>query len=116
MDTIISSIEIGMKIKECRLKAGLTQERLAELVGVTFQQIQKYENGTTKLNTDRMQTIAAALSVPVTQLIGLPAVEPFSLTTQEQELVKAFRELKNQKVKDSVSTIVVECSKKGGLT
>ena len=49
MGNILSSKEIGEKVRLLRKHAGMTQEKLAELVGVSFQQIQKYENGDTSL-------------------------------------------------------------------
>ncbi|MFZ3208312.1 MAG: helix-turn-helix transcriptional regulator [Geobacteraceae bacterium] len=58
MDKFLDSGEIGWKIKKLRQNTGLTQENLAEMIGVTFQQIQKYESGKTKLNTDKLQQVA----------------------------------------------------------
>ncbi len=58
MGDVVSSVELGMKIKLLRQQAGLSQEKLAEMVGVTFQQIQKYENGHTTLNILKLQQIA----------------------------------------------------------
>jgi len=51
MGDVVGSVELGLKIRMLRQQAGLSQEALAVLVGVTFQQIQKYENGHTTLNS-----------------------------------------------------------------
>ena len=56
---------MGAQIKKARLDAGLTQEKLAELLGVTFQQIQKYERGTNRLGASRLWDAANILEVPV---------------------------------------------------
>lgn len=58
-------IEVGRKIRARRLLMGMTQTALAEAVGVTYQQIQKYENGRSKLGAGRLQAIVDALDVPL---------------------------------------------------
>tara|TARA_R100000654_G_scaffold5716_1_gene15744 strand:+ start:7446 stop:7703 length:258 start_codon:yes stop_codon:yes gene_type:complete len=55
----------GKKIRSRRLTLGLTQSNLAESVGVTFQQIQKYEKGTNGVSAERLGAIATALKVNV---------------------------------------------------
>ena len=62
---IKTSREIGEKIKSRRRELGISQEKLAEILGVTYQQVQRYENGMNKLNVENIQVIADALSVPV---------------------------------------------------
>lgn len=56
-DKFIDAVEVGKKIKEFRQKAGFTLERLAELVDLSAQQIQKYENGVSCLNTNKLQEL-----------------------------------------------------------
>jgi len=57
---------IGARMRERRRALGITQERLGELLGVTFQQVQKYEKGVNRVGAARLQQIASALDVPVT--------------------------------------------------
>jgi transcriptional regulator with XRE-family HTH domain len=57
--------EVGRRIKLQRLSAGLSQSDLGDKVGVTFQQIQKYEQGHTRVGASRLTEIAAVLKVPV---------------------------------------------------
>ena len=59
-------VEIGQKIRALRLERGLSQEELGREVGVTFQQIQKYERGANRVSAGRLQRIADALQVAVT--------------------------------------------------
>jgi transcriptional regulator with XRE-family HTH domain len=59
---------IGSNIRANRLARGLSQGKLAELVGVTFQQVQKYEKGTNRAGGSRLVQIAEALNVPVVSL------------------------------------------------
>ena len=67
-------IHVGKLIRSCRVQAGISQERLAGSLGVTFQQVQKYEKGTNRVSASRMQAIASTLGVaPAYFFDGLPA-------------------------------------------
>jgi transcriptional regulator with XRE-family HTH domain len=59
-------IETGLKIRAARNAAGLSQNELAKLLGVTFQQVQKYEKGVNRVGTTRIAIIAEATNKPVT--------------------------------------------------
>jgi transcriptional regulator with XRE-family HTH domain len=59
-------VEIGKKIRALRLERGLSQSGLAEGIGLTFQQVQKYEKGANRVSAGRLQQIADLLNVPVT--------------------------------------------------
>ncbi|HZX35476.1 MAG TPA: helix-turn-helix transcriptional regulator [Thermodesulfobacteriota bacterium] len=61
---------IGAGIKARRKELGLSQEKLAEALGVSYQQVQRYENGTNLLSTDKLQIIAKVLEVPVSYFFG----------------------------------------------
>lgn len=67
---ILSSKEMGEKIKFRRQEIGMSQERLAEILDVSYQQIQRYENGRNRLNVENIQVIAHALGVPITFFFG----------------------------------------------
>jgi DNA-binding XRE family transcriptional regulator len=56
---------IGARLRERRLEIGMSQEKLAELLGVTFQQIQKYENGVNRIAASRLYDMTKALEVSV---------------------------------------------------
>ena len=56
---------VGSRIKTRRTEMGLTQNKIAEMIGVTFQQIQKYENGQNRIGSSRLYEIAKILRVPV---------------------------------------------------
>jgi transcriptional regulator with XRE-family HTH domain len=56
---------VGLRIRAARLAAGLSQERLANALGVTFQQVQKYEKGVNRVGAGRLSDSARILSVPV---------------------------------------------------
>ena len=57
--------KLGQRVRSRRLEIGMSQERLAELLGVTFQQVQKYEKGVNRIAASRLFDISAALDVPV---------------------------------------------------
>jgi len=65
-------ILIGSRVRILRLSRGLSQETLGERIGVTFQQIQKYERGANRVPGSRLSRIAAVLDVPVALLFGDP--------------------------------------------
>lgn len=96
---ILTSREIGERMRELRKRRGLTQEQLAEIVDVTFQQIQKYENGSNRLNADKLQTIAQALSVPVSAFFDDDKGDERLLSEQERKLVDGFRSLTSSDVR-----------------
>lgn len=59
-------IHVGARIRLRRNMIGLSQEKLGESLGITFQQIQKYEKGMNRVGASRLQAIANILNVPVT--------------------------------------------------
>lgn len=63
-------VAIGQKVRALRLDRGLSQSDLGQQVGVTFQQMQKYEKGSNRISAGRLARIAAALGVPVTAFYG----------------------------------------------
>jgi transcriptional regulator with XRE-family HTH domain len=65
---------VGKRIRQRRWLLGVTQQQLAERVGIKFQQIQKYETGANRVSASRLWDIADALEVPVSFFFeGLPA-------------------------------------------
>jgi transcriptional regulator with XRE-family HTH domain len=84
---------IGQRIRLQRVERGWSQDRLAEALGLTFQQVQKYENGKNRISAGRLQEIARVLNVPVTCFYDdadeLPQL--LSDTPQGLSLLKAFR-------------------------
>ncbi|SHO65033.1 Transcriptional regulator, contains XRE-family HTH domain [Pseudoxanthobacter soli DSM 19599] len=56
---------VGSRVRMRRMMLGMSQEKLGEHLGITFQQIQKYEKGTNRIGASRLQHIATVLQVPV---------------------------------------------------
>ena len=70
-------VHVGKRIRHRRWLLGMTQQQLAEQVGIKFQQIQKYETGANRVSASRLWDIADSLGVPVSFFFeGLPAAVP----------------------------------------
>ena len=57
---------VGRRIRDRRVMLGLTQQQLAEMIGVTYQQAHKYERGINRVSAGRLFEVAHALSAPIT--------------------------------------------------
>jgi transcriptional regulator with XRE-family HTH domain len=90
---------IGARIRLQRNAIGMSQEKLGEILGVTFQQVQKYEKGTNRVGASRLQSIADALGVSVSFFFDQVSVESgiqALLTSKEGfELADAFLKIKS---------------------
>ena len=58
-------VHVGQRLRQRRVLAGLSQEKLARMVGITFQQVQKYERGANRIVASRLYQLANVLDVPV---------------------------------------------------
>lgn len=113
--------KIGLKIKQFRKRWGLSQIELAERIGISFQQIQKYEKGLTRISVMRLQQISDVLGINITVFFkeeetplkvtdvsleympGQDRLEAFQPAGREEIiLLKLFRKVKNKKVKDGI--------------
>jgi transcriptional regulator with XRE-family HTH domain len=80
-------VEVGQRIRIQRLAAGLSQSELAERIGVTFQQVQKYEKGMNRVGAGRLTMIARVLNVPVGSFFdGREAIEQVALQGMDSPL------------------------------
>lgn len=78
--TRMNSREIGDQIRRLRREKGISQIELAEKLNISFQQVQKYENGKSKISVDRIFQIVEVLNIPIYDLVDresfYPAAEP----------------------------------------
>jgi transcriptional regulator with XRE-family HTH domain len=90
-----------------RKAAGMSQMKLAEKIGVSYQQVQKYEKGASKLSVPRLIQIAEIFSVPVTSFLEEPSkvaemsASYSSLGEDEARLLMLYRRLRRKKLKES---------------
>jgi len=110
MGEILSRKEIGRNLCQLRTKAGWSRERLAEEIGVSPQQIHKYESGTNMMNTDRLQQVAQALDVPV-QSLFMEADDPLPLGIAEMQLLHSYRAIPNKDNQESILKITTNATK-----
>lgn len=124
-------VSVGNSLKRCREERGMSQGELAERLSVSYQQIQKYERGATRLSVERLCQIAEALDIAAVELLpGRPSevgeesrelrssrssppgkressdehAATYRLEEDELRLVKLFRRIKNPKLKRVVFT------------
>lgn len=62
-------VAVGLRVRARRVALGVAQERLAAALGITFQQVQKYEKAANRISAGRLAAIAGALSCPVSELL-----------------------------------------------
>ncbi len=86
-------LTIGENIRKFRKKNELTQEALAERLGVTYQSVSRWENGTTYPDLELLPAISALLGVTADELIGMPQIE------KEKKAAEAFDELRRECMK-----------------
>lgn len=113
MATIRDSKYIGMKIKLRRTKLGMSQAKLGEMVGVTYQQIQKYEKGKNKINAEMLQKVAQSLNVNI-DFFFQNVDEVSAFTSDEQELLKRFRTVVNDECRGCFLSLLGLVSKNPG--
>ncbi len=110
MARILTSVEIGNRLKELRMQKGFSQEKLAELMDVSRFQIQKYERGQDMLNTEKLQLAANALSVPVQEFF-MAGEEALPLATSEKLLLDSYRAIPNKEIQESILKIAANASR-----
>ena len=115
---IITSGEIGAAIRKRRKELGLSQEQLAEKVGVSYQQIQRYENGGSMLNVENVQRIAKGLNMALTALFETTqpqtVAEPLLTyaSSEEKLLLRHFRGLTTKSDKQLAIAVIRKMARK----
>jgi transcriptional regulator with XRE-family HTH domain len=114
---------VGNRVRMRRMMLGLTQEGLGDALGLTFQQVQKYEKGKNRISASRLQHISQILQVPVPFFFegapggadGAPAppsyVNEFLATSDGVALVKAFARIKDKKLRRLIVEVVEDCAR-----
>jgi transcriptional regulator with XRE-family HTH domain len=112
-------IELGRRLRLRRVEQKMSQDGLAKKLGVTFQQVQKYEKGVNRIGASRLQLIATALDVPVTFFFdntdaGKRAIESkrevesllFLDSSFSLRLLRAYSAVKDQAVQRQFVTLI----------
>ena len=132
-------VHVGNRIRLRRQLLGLSQEKLAEMLGLTFQQVQKYERGMNRVGASRLWDIGKVLSVPVNffyedmdeevakqspRMFSLPDSTPLTLAEETEnfdvdpmhrqetiELVKAYYKIPNRQAAKHMFELIIAMSK-----
>jgi transcriptional regulator with XRE-family HTH domain len=117
-------IHVGSRVRLRRTMLGMSQEKLGEHLGITFQQIQKYEKGANRIGASRLQEIARVLNTPVSFFFedapnsavggkqGFSEAEPsdyvvdFLSSSEGLQLNRAFIKIKDAKVRRKIVEMV----------
>jgi transcriptional regulator with XRE-family HTH domain len=99
---------VGARIRERRLMLGLSQQQLARMIGVTYQQAHKYERGLNRISAGRLYEIANVLNVPISWFFeGLTAEsDPLEVSPRQRmclELARNFAAIDNEKHQEALS-------------
>ena len=115
---------VGSRVRMRRMMLSMSQEKLGDALGLTFQQVQKYEKGANRIGASRLQQIARILQVPVSFFFdGAPAqpgerqtdgedapspsyVADFLATSDGLALTKAFVRIKDAKLRRRIVDLV----------
>ncbi|MGN6571879.1 MAG: helix-turn-helix domain-containing protein [Pseudolabrys sp.] len=117
---------VGSRVRMRRMMLSMSQEKLGDALGLTFQQVQKYEKGTNRIGASRLQQIAHILQVPVSFFFeGAPStpsagghhggmseapspayVSDFLATSDGLSLTKSFMRIKNSKLRRRIVDLV----------
>jgi transcriptional regulator with XRE-family HTH domain len=106
-------IEVGKRVRALRLERGMSQTNLANELGLTFQQVQKYEKGTNRIGAGRLHRIAEILGVPVSTLFGSadgphePSSKLFEFidTAAAMRIMRAFSRVSDPKVQQALTRL-----------
>jgi transcriptional regulator with XRE-family HTH domain len=112
-----TDVLVGSRVRFRRTEIGITQQTLAEKLGVTFQQVQKYEKGTNRIGAGRLQEVAKALDVPITyffqSLPGAPGESEDQGSSAKimrvsgaSELLRAYAQIESPIVRRAVLDLV----------
>ena len=131
-------VHVGRRIRQRRTLLGMSQEKLAEAIGLTFQQVQKYERGGNRVSSSRLFDLTHILDVPISyffdemgagvadkspsRLMGVPAskmqkatAEPDPLAKRETlELVRAYYKIAEPRVRKRVFALTKAIAKAAG--
>jgi transcriptional regulator with XRE-family HTH domain len=123
---------VGARVRMRRMMLGMSQEKLGDALGLTFQQVQKYEKGANRIGASRLQQIAHILQVPVAFFFeGAPSigghqpesfaeapspayVSDFLATSDGLALTKAFMGIKDAKLRRRIVDLVEQIAASEG--
>jgi transcriptional regulator with XRE-family HTH domain len=114
-------VQVGKRLRAIRVRKSISQIALAEAIGVTFQQVQKYENGANRISCSRLWEISQFLQVPMYVLLGEdPHGEDIAtgtaaavLSQDAQELALEFERLEDAALRAAIRRLVASLVSEG---
>ena len=118
---------VGARIRMQRMVRGVSQADLGNAVGVSFQQVQKYEKGTNRVGASRLHQIADALEVTpefffeevtksgISSPKGLAVIDDFILSQDGTALSRAFTKITNAKMRRCIVSLVEQLAKRADI-
>ena len=119
-------IAVGKNLRNRRIVAGLTQKQLGDRIGVSFQQVQKYEQGTNRMGASRLMAVCAALDLSLADLfVGIPearlgaaaADRDANMTKEAAKVARDYLRIEDIRVRDEIKRLVhgmAKISRTGG--
>jgi transcriptional regulator with XRE-family HTH domain len=103
-----TDVLVGQRVRMARLMSNMSQTELGEHIGITFQQVQKYENGTNRVSATMLMKLSDALALSVTDLLQEvdPSAVPLDAEGQAAQLVAAYAKIQSSEVRAAVLTLV----------
>jgi len=103
--------EIGQRLRRARLSKGLTQQGLAEKIGISFQQVQKYENGSNRISSSRLLGIVGSLGIPITYFFDELGGQDFvpdesELPDRVMRVARMLNDMPDGDVKDQIFLLI----------
>ena len=119
----VVDVQVGKKVRQRRTLMGLTQKELAAAVGITFQQVQKYEGGSNRISVSRLYEFCHVLGVPISFFfygLGLPTDTPgkdgpasspsgvgdLSTRREALELIRIYNRISDPAIRGKVRSLV----------
>ena len=122
--------EVGSRVRMRRISIGMSQEKLGDMLGLTFQQVQKYEKGTNRISVARLVDIAKILDVNIhfffngiksikndpgfAEEEAPPYISEIMSTPEGLQLIRTFASIKNPKVRKSILQLVTALAAQDG--
>jgi transcriptional regulator with XRE-family HTH domain len=100
---------VGETIKKYRLNVNMSQMELAEKIGISYQQLQKYEKGINNISINRLKQISEVLKIPISSLLEVQEPEKvaeetskYGLSKEEKTLLDCFRKIDNKDIRNGL--------------
>jgi transcriptional regulator with XRE-family HTH domain len=111
---------VGARIRLLRKRRKMSQQELGTALGVTFQQVQKYENGKNRVGASRLHMVAIALNVPITELFDggtsrtSRGTKSVAFDPQALRLAEAFVKISDKELRSSLVDLIDAMARKFG--